>query len=519
MDISRESARLALALAVVAGGGAAASVGAGSAYAAPVNSCWSTDNAKPSLAAVSFSPATVDVSDDEARVTVTADVRDAGGPGPATGVSYVYGWFDAPSDTAHFTLRRTDGGTWEGEMVIPEGSAAGSYSVASLSLADGADNARTYESSDLDQVAGADQELVVTSSVPPDTTPPRLDELSLDRLAVDTTSGVRSIGVSARATDDESGLAGIHVEAHALGRNASLVPPVDVELTRADDGTFGGELRIPRWVGTHSWSIAVQTTDQTGNFHVYRLREETSDDLDGTFEVTSGTDRKPPRVSHIRHSPSKVDVRQHGRNVTVTARVRDATSGVRVVRARLRLVSSSSGVRLRRASGTSHDGVWTGTVRVPRCFTLAGPQHVAVSASDLAGLGADNRHGVVRVRASDTSAPRAHIVHRRAVPAAGPVLVRFPEPVQGIAPHSVDVESDAAGPTPVRVAGTWSCLDGSQRVTGCRTGRVRVARFTPDQPMAAESSYRFVPAPDGKLAVTDLAGNPVTRSRGFATAG
>jgi hypothetical protein len=120
----------------------------------------------------------------------------------------------------------------------------------------------------------------------------------------------------------------------------------------------------------------------------------------------------------------------------------------------------------------------------------------------------------VTVTADDHTRPTAS-VPEGAQALAGPIPVRFSEPVNGITSSSVVVRGPldsldpfANGPV---VPGTWTCRDASGAATDCEAGPVRTALFTPTQPLTASAYYAVTPNPEFSLAVTDLAGNPLLR--------
>ena len=82
-------------------------------------------------------------------------------------------------------------------------------------------------------------------------------------------------------------------------------------------------------------------------------------------------------------------------------------------------------------------------------------------------------------------------------------MLDFDEDVTGITPSSAPViAADGGAP----VAGAWTCTDATGATTGCATGTVRRAAFTPAVPT---TSQLFVLLnPEHSLGVTDLAGNP-----------
>jgi hypothetical protein len=96
---------------------------------------------------------------------------------------------------------------------------------------------------------------------------------------------------------------------------------------------------------------------------------------------------------------------------------------------------------------------------------------------------------------------------------AGPVKIRFSEPVTGISDASAPVRPRLLLPGSPRrnlgppVAGTWACRTQAGTPTDCASGAYRNAAWTPTVPMK-KGSYLLDINPDRVLDVTDLAGNP-----------
>jgi Bacterial Ig-like domain len=225
-------------------------------------------------------------------------------------------------------------------------------------------------------------------------------------------------------------------------------------------------------------------------------------------------------------SPAAVDVREVDRRVTFTVRARDARAGVRSVWVGL----GADEVRLHRVSGTRADGFWRGRITVPRCADSSGSKRLGVLVFDRAGpFGNERLHGPaalgaagwpsqVVVTAGDHRRPGVRLASFRIDPAAS-IGLRFTETVTGITASSVLLRRTVGFSFPQRygprVPGGWACADESATNVDCATGTVRVATFTPTNPLAAGRDYSVMLNPEHTLSVTDLAGNPFKRREQF----
>jgi len=216
-----------------------------------------------------------------------------------------------------------------------------------------------------------------------DRTPARASELSVSSALVDVTSASQQVRVRFRVTDD-------------TGVGSARVMPADdtpwypsSQATRVGggvrDGWWEATLVLPRWGQAGSYVPQVQTTDRLN-------RPNRQEFADGTITVVdSDPDTDLPQVELLSPTPSTVvDVRSKSRPVTVTARITDAKSGVDA-RATQAWIWRPSGMGaqsmiMHKVSGTLADGVWTGTLSIPR-GSSDGDWRVSVSTSDLASAG------------------------------------------------------------------------------------------------------------------------------------
>jgi hypothetical protein len=344
----------------------------------------------------------------------------------------------------------------------------------------------------------------VTCTWLPNTTAPRVMTLRLGRTTVDTSSKAAHLTVTARATDARAGVKRVLVTAGNDRRSASVLLQ-RVKGTTAD-GRWRGTLTVPRWLGDTTWRLQVGVVDGVVNVRTYgwaalgALRH-----ADRTITVHSRSDGAAPR-GRLTVTPTSVDVRSQPQHVILRVRARDAGSGVRGVRVLLVDPDRADGSRevaLHRISGTRHNGVWSAMATVSSC-AIAGTWRTEVEVTDRSLRSRQSRAGLptLVVVANDNLAPTVV----RTSTASGTPVLDFDEDVTGITPTSAPVIA-ANGGAPV--AGAWACTDATGATTGCATGTVRRAAFTPAAPTTGQLFVLL--NPEHSLGVTDLAGNPAGR--------
>ena len=311
----------------------------------------------------------------------------------------------------------------------------------------------------------------------PDRTRPRLTSFTVEPLSVDTRTHAQTVTFTATAADDLSGIGSVDFFGSMDGR--SITNAVDGDFVGLDPvvgtpGTFRGTIEVDRWVGSGTWRVKrLFVEDKVGNPAFYSSARLDELGFAHTLDVRSRTDTSRPEILEFAADPTAVDVQSADGDVTFTVRARDEGAGVTEVFA---FVGWATGwVRLDRASGTSHDGVWTGTVTVFRCQAATRNRRISIdvadgnrhhrgyTSTDLAANGWPSR---LSVTAADHARPHARMPWR-----GGPddhITVRFNEPVNGITTESATMrrvrggQSDSYGP--VR-DGAWSCQDGDGAAT------------------------------------------------------
>jgi hypothetical protein len=197
-----------------------------------------------------------------------------------------------------------------------------------------------------------------------------------------------------------------------------------VELTLAPDGTYVGQVVIPRGVEPGVRTVdSLQIDDRAGNGGYFGSGALHARGLDASLTVRSGnTDRRRPTFTSFTASRTTVDSRFGAKQVRFTAHLLDAVAGVAHVSVGIGYWQAD----LRLLSGTASDGTWAGKLILPRWFTAAESDFdINVFAQDAVGnyrsLSAVNmrhRHmpNVLHLRARpDTTGPTLRLVHQSAV--------------------------------------------------------------------------------------------------------
>lgn len=488
--------------------------------AVAVNDCWSDDSGNPLLTALDVTPATVDVRDAAQVVTIHANAEDTGGPGAATGVARISVQLASPAsidedvgpEVEPVSLTPDGAGAWTGQVRLPRRTTPGTWRVGYVTMADAAKgfvNERSYIGNDLDG-AGFSTDFDVVSVE--DETHPVLTGFNLSRTHVNTRKRARTIRVTARLHDHDSGLRSVSVLAVENGTQRFAEVALAHHGSRGADERWTGRLRIARWVTDGTWSLYVSARNQamlgktwsTRNGALRRMG------LPSVLHVRSGSDSRRPSAAKFHRSTDVVDTRTADRSIDVRLRATDATSGVGRVRVTVEGPGGYGRVSrwLHRSTGTVRAGSWTGTVPLRRCAGAAGTWTAQVRVYDRSG-----KHRTLKsvpglgftMLSGDHQGPSLRSLTDRVRPEE-PVVIEFDEDVAGITTETIVVRKDAF-PTGEPLAGTWSCTDSMDATSDCAAGPVRHASFRPAAPFAV-AEHDIELNPEHHSGVMDMAGNP-----------
>jgi hypothetical protein len=473
-----------------------------------LNDCVIPDNGDPQLRGLSLSADSIDVHGGPQRVQLRVDAVDTGGPGPASGIERIVVNVAGPGSAVHTDLRPAADGSWEGSVTIHPGQAPGRYYVYEMEMYDRARSWKVYDREYLTR-QGFDHEFHVVGPIAAGR--PGLESVTLSRSAVDVRQGPRVVRVRVEGVNDRY-VRRIQIRATPTHPQAASVR---TQLRRTRQGAWAGRLAFePGWNVNGKYLLQARVVDAEG-FARSHHRGNRGAALPAPLTVTGGLeDPSPPEVISARFSPSTVDVRARDRSLTIRLQARD--SGAGITRARASISSAhaywESSTDLRRVAGTRWNGTWVGRLIVPRCLAATGNENLQIRVTD-----GGRRHDRVVLRpvpvlAEDHQPPVTGVTFKKRSP-TGPLLFEWDEDVAGISTTSAllfeDYERSYVREPPPPVPGSWSCWTASGAPVDCVRGPVRLATFTPGQPLQTGTSYLMLFNPPGVLDVTDLAGNPV----------
>ena len=390
-----------------------------------------SDTAAPVLRRLEISPASVDTTDGPARVTVAACITDdlAGVSRyyPTSGITVrgpsgrqvVTGAFDE----AH----RIDGGPNDGlyrvTLTLPQYSDTGRW-TATVNLVDNVNNSTALSATQLADASlpnGVDQTGTLA-----DTTAPVLADLDISPALIDTSTVARTVTVTARITDDLSGLATwtrpslwFRSPSGRQGFSAGLT----LQSGDARDGVWVGSFSVPRYSEAGIWSAAgPYLYDGIGNTRSVATEDLANAGLPTGFTQTGTGDTTAPTLAGLTIAPAAVDTSTGTQNVVLTTHVVDDLVGinpygygislsVRSPSGRQSLYSASPSLQ----SGTPVDGTWQLSLTVPAHaepgrWTISSvslsdqmSNHRSVSFDDLAAAGLAN--SFEQTGTGDTSPP------------------------------------------------------------------------------------------------------------------
>jgi len=478
----------------------------------PLNRCAPTENGIPVLERVNVTQS-VDVRTASGRVRIAAKAHDTGGPGVRTGLRTVrvhvgggYGYAD---------LKYVGGYWWVGYLDIPRWSPGGTVVLESVDLTDNADfpyrgydDEYNFPQPDVTYRPGgehrwsqviSDRTFQVLST--PDSTLPQVTAFDFTPKTVDTRERPATVTLTARATDNLSGVA--RLEATFRGPDVNYYrAPVTTTLTpvAGTPGRFSGQWTVPSNVDTGDWNVlSLAVTDRARNTRSLGAPEVVKAGWPGVLHVVS--DPEPamaePTIVSVTSDTTRVDVRDSDQSVTYRLHAvnpvaplpeGNAEVGMNLAQPERSWVQFSTP---RLVSGDLHDGVWEIVATVDSCVALTTTVTPTVSPGDGASA------PPFEVVAGDNTTPTV-----TAQLAGSTVVVTFSEDVNGISRYPLAVLRKN-GLDYERVPGTWSCAPG----VNCVAGPVRTATFTATGPGAVLVRVN----PSGHLEVTDRAGNPVHR--------
>ena len=250
------------------------------------------DTQAPSLADVSFSPATVDNSKAATEVTLTATLHDdlsgvAGGDwetacGPWVGVSTAT--ITPPSgDERQVVFAHLHDDVYSGTLPLRRYELVGTWTLTQVHLVDCAGNRRNLEGpkflpSRSFTVTGVD-----------DRTPPGATLLTVAPSAVDTRAAGADVVFKARLDDDQTGVAAVAGPCADVASFVTVTAPSgrreSVPLNAIGGDVYDATLRLPRFAEAGTWTVSLQLYDCALNLRALGPAELAAAGLASSFTV------------------------------------------------------------------------------------------------------------------------------------------------------------------------------------------------------------------------------------------
>jgi fibronectin type III domain protein len=351
----------------------------------------------PQVVSFTLSPATADVTNAPATLTLTLRITD-----DLSGVADFpqTNWY-SPSEEEHtygggLTLASGDrrDGVWSGTMVVPRYAAPGRWRIQ-LSVPDRVGN---WTSFDTDALArhGFPSGFDITDANP-DVTPGAVTDVRVAPALVDVRTGQASLQVEVSAADSQSGIKYIVVLLHDRfgGMGGATVPMMTLAAGDARSGRWTGTATIPRYTHQGRWTLEVRTWDGIDNIRTYLGSDLAAAGLTSGFDVSSEEDVEAPGVASFFADPAEVNVHDADQSVRVRLRLTDNLAGVHDIwgnqgsevqaYAGDPVTGQSTGTGyMPRVSGTTRDGIYEATFTVPRS-SATGLRPWSISATDVIG--------------------------------------------------------------------------------------------------------------------------------------
>jgi hypothetical protein len=336
-----------------------------------------SDTTAPRLESMTITPSTIDTSAGPQTVTVTLHITDDLSGVAAKGIAemsffgpgnqQVFAFFHEGTQVSGTALD----GVYTTTITVPALSAKGTFSIDRLIVADNAGNQLLLDRRDL-----------VSRGVPSsfeqvgdgDAAPPEIQSLTFDRTAVDTSADAQTITLTARLTDDFSGVTVAYFQFFNRAGQVLVTPfyPSNRRSGTALDGIYVGTLNMPRYSAPGTWYVDTASVhDQAGNRRVQTRSDLAARGMTNSFEQTGTGDTTPPTLQDLSWTPTTINTANAAQQITITARITDNLAGLRPDYWRPIInFYSPSGKYLfvylnQQTAGTALDGTVTGVLTVP----------------------------------------------------------------------------------------------------------------------------------------------------------
>ena len=281
-----------------------------------------SDTTPPVLAALDFTPRSVDVTAAPKTVNITARITDN-----LSGFSYAYFWFAGPSNqqTDYLSPSLVSGSVLDGTYAlahpIPQFVEPGVWKLR-VQLTDLTGNTLALTPTQI-AALGFPTDLTVVSNR--DSQAPQIGTPTVTPSSVDVSSGARDVTVTVPITDNLSGVFRVwaylfspsnlaHAGTQAGGTEFSLSSGTRL------NGVWQGLITIPQSSEAGDWRLSVVAQDA--------VRNTVNPNSSTNVIVTSlPADSIPPQLTAFSFTPAIIDTSISPRTVTFTVQMTDALSG------------------------------------------------------------------------------------------------------------------------------------------------------------------------------------------------
>lgn len=226
-----------------------------------------------------------------------------------------------------------------------------------------------------------------------DTVAPTVASFTFTPSNISTASAAAMVSISARITDQASGLsqATFTFTSPTRGQSRSAsVSNAERLMGTATDGTYADTITFPQYSEPGVWTLSASLYDAVGNYRSLSSAQLQALGVTNTSITVTGTgDVDAPTVAIVTFTPSTVSTQAAAATVSINARITDLLSGLSQAtftftsptRAQSRSASVSNAERV---TGTATDGNYADTITFPQ---FSEPGTWTLSASLYDGVG------------------------------------------------------------------------------------------------------------------------------------
>jgi len=215
-----------------------------------------------------------------------------------------------------------------------------------------------------------------------DVTPPALESFSITPRSIDTRANAQTVTFTLEVSDDLAGTnsVGVVIEGPNNQWRGVNAPRTTGTAMR---GTYVAILNFPQFSSSGEWRLnTIQLYDLAGNSSFLSAETVAARGFPASITVVSTPDVTPPRLESLQFTPSSVDTSASDVSVNVRMRLTDTQTGVGLeiqapgcecIFQVVTLVSPTGRQQhhipngaIRMISGTRNDGIWEGSVTMPR---------------------------------------------------------------------------------------------------------------------------------------------------------